>query len=115
MKLTKKQAKAYSMFTWDYKRKTGCTDNEFEFWVNNNKKASKIIRLAFYGGYCDKYRIVDSRTGKEGCRKCPLLKLWGHSCNNENKTDLFMKWANAETKKTRKKYAEIIYQDIKRS
>lgn len=53
--------------------------------------------------YCKKYI----------CEKCPLTKLWGTNCSGESTP--FIKWSTAKTKNAKMKWADVVYQDIKRS
>jgi hypothetical protein len=74
MKLTKAQAKKYSLIKWNHARRTGCTYVQLEKWLRKNH--SVIFEFQDECGYCEYYK---NRGG------------------------------------SRKKYAEQIYQDIKRS
>jgi len=103
--MTKAQAKKYCKIKWDYARQTGCRNRVLVLWLKKNHP--DVYELVDGCGYCNKYGFLGE------CEECPLYKLWGIDCNVE--TSPFWKWNMAKTPKARKKYAEIIYNDIVRS
>jgi hypothetical protein len=108
MKLTKKKAKELSLIKWDYARKTGCKHEDLTDYLMGYYREKKIAYM--WCPFCDFYGTFD------GCGKCPLKKINKNYCNEkEGSIGLYYKWGYAKTKKARKKYAEQIYQDIKRS
>jgi hypothetical protein len=109
--LSKRQAKKYSLIKWKYAKETGCDDISLNRWLE--KEHSYIFVLYWSCGYCEKYWNKKEKNENLICIKCPLFKLWGQKC--QSRTDPYARWHRAKTKKTRKKYAEIIYRDIKRS
>jgi hypothetical protein len=98
-KLTKQQAKRYSLIKWKHAKETGDYPYQVRMWLIKNHK--KIYLFRSECGYCQKY-------GNKCQKYCPLSKL--DTC-----TLKFQKWINAKTKKTCKKYATLIYNDIKES
>jgi hypothetical protein len=105
MKLTKAQAKEYSLIKWKHAKRTGETASQISDWINNHPKLERIWMSAGCG-YCHRYH-------DNNCRDCPLFKVWETPCWGD--TSLFVKWFYCTKKEIRKKYAEQIYQDIKRS
>ena len=85
MKLTERQAIKMSMEKWDSLR-----NNDMDYSLEC--------------GFCMKY-------ARQDCKKCPLCELWGKKCFSDGTP--YDRWYWASTDKTEKKYAEIIYQDIK--
>jgi len=104
--MTKAEAKKYSLIKWDYARKTGCDNSELEKWFRKKNKKWKSVHSC---AYCEYSRPFP----EDDCTRCPLFKVWNNHCLN--KKSLWFKWYNLKTIKVRKKYAEKIYQDIKRS
>jgi hypothetical protein len=111
MNLTKKKAKELCLIKWDFFRKTG----GHTYKDIDEKDLLKIRNLSNTCGYCHKYSDHSPFSRKNRCTKCPLFKLWGMCCHSKSRKDLFSKWANANTIRTRKKYADLMYTDIERS
>ena len=107
MKLTKAQAKKYSLIKWDFLRKAGKTHSDLREWLKLHHPIIFEFPNHSKCAYCLLY------IGGERCKGCPLVKLWKGTCFQSYTP--YDKWACAKTVKTRKKYAEIVYQDIKRS
>jgi hypothetical protein len=76
-----------------------------------SKKEQILLHpLDHFCGMCAKYIHMTGAI----CSKCPLYKKWGMKCNCSVKSTPYGLWATSKTIKTRKKYAEQIYQDIKK-
>jgi len=99
--MTKKQAKEYCLIKWDYARKTGCDSDVLDEWLLANNR--EIWSYKSSCGYCEMYK----------CSNCPLSELWGEGCCSLGSP--YYKWEHVILLEDRKKYAEQIYQDIKRS
>jgi hypothetical protein len=108
MKLTKKEAKRLSLIKWDYARKTGCSLVQLKIWCENHKVLSKLHN---HCGFCE---LVTGNCGFPECFRCPLTISWNGKLCSIDKTPYSL-WLFSIKKSTRKKYAEQIYQDIKRS
>ena len=104
--MTKLQSKNSALIKWDYARETGCTKRSLMVWLNI--AYPEIFAYSSGCSFCEKYH-----TPKNGCSSCSLYKLWGIICGNYK--SLYRQWEWASTIETRKKYAELIYQDIKRT
>lgn len=105
--MTKAQAKKLSLIKWDYARKTGCGTTKLIEWLC--REHINIYEMQGFCPYCEKYYDGINYS----CSNCPLFKLW--SCDCPDSVSLWRAWSNAKIPRTRKKYAELIYQDIKRS
>jgi len=102
MSRSKQYIKDVSVLVWQHlydhpeiKYKTGLPDE-----IYNKIKNSEYECLL-----CDKYNDIDKGDGC--CPRCPL------SCCVETKDSIYLKWYNARTKKSRKKYAGIILEQLK--
>jgi hypothetical protein len=108
--MTKQQAKKYSLIKWKYAKKTGCDWEELKKYLKRYRP--NIYKMSYHCGYCEYYD--NEFTGiapLDRCRlKCPLGNSGSDTCNTS-----YQDWKYAKTIKTRKKYAEIIYNDIKES
>lgn len=113
--ITKKTSIEYSLIKWKHAMDTGCNDTVLFMWLKVNHH--KISMLKHNCGLCDKYMVgtFEPRdwNGGVNCGKCPLYRLWGVTCEGTVNDNLFYRWYHAKTKKTRFKYATIIYNDIK--
>jgi hypothetical protein len=108
MRLTKKKAREYSLIKWDYARKTGCNLVELFRWLSSNHK--EVFLCMSSCGFCE-YDTQKKKKGEKDCIHCPLYQINHLYCFDGN----YNKWDKARKVETRKKYAEKIYQDIKRS
>ncbi len=99
--MTKNKAIDYSLIKWKHAMETGCNSDELYIWLHSNHL--KVYNFLSECGLCEKYASFD-------CTKCPLYKKWDKDCGNSK--FLFDKWLKFKTKKTRIKYATLIYFDI---
>ena len=97
--MTHNEAVDFSLVKWKYIKNTGCTCDDLEQWVLDNH--NDIFYRTSSCGLCQKY---------DRCITCPLFKLWGITCYD--KKSIFKKWQRAKIKRTRKKYATIMYNEI---
>jgi hypothetical protein len=113
MKLTKKKAKELSLIKWDYARKTGCTATELTIYLS--EKNPFVYNLHSSCGMCEytKTKSLIKDYDIPDCSKCPLAIIWDREC--DDKHSLWSYWQITDSIPKRKKYAEQIYQDIKKS
>jgi hypothetical protein len=114
-KMSKRKAKRLSLIKWKLFKDTGCNYREFEVRLRLGKYL-ELEDLMCHCGYCEKYRDRCGSSNSNSCNKCPLFKLWGHSCvHNES---LWKQWHEQNlygTAKERKRISRKIYKDIERS
>lgn len=96
MKLSKAKAKKIGIEVWDYLAKHG----EIKYKGDLPKKLFKKVKDMFANCPLCEYTY---------CDKCPLGRLAG----NKSDCNYYDKWNDAESDKTRAKYAEIIRDKIK--
>jgi hypothetical protein len=108
--MTKQEAKKYSLIKWKYAKKTGCDWEELGKYLKIYRP--NIYRMRCSCGYCEYYDTKFPKDrGLVNCgSRCPLGNSGSDTCNTS-----YQDWKYAKTIKTRKKYAEIIYNDIKES
>ena len=96
MKRAPKWVKKYGLLKWDYIRNNGGSSKELE------KKYPKTKQFEVECSYCEYYDSV--------CMSgCPLGVSYLTCCDR-----LHLKWLKAKTKKTKLKYANLIYEYIKK-
>ena len=106
MRLTKKKALQITadLFGWLEKHPS----KEKWHWSGWKSNGGDIPEMDACCACCEYINLYDV-----GCRKCPLIKLWPTNKDNSTpclygKYGYFGKWDDAESPKTRKKYARII-------
>ena len=100
MKLSRKKAIELCIELWEWLAKTGKFKGEWPEW----KKYGEV------DGYCWFCEYVEQRGG--GCMFCPLMKKLGFGCGQID--CFYSKWEDAETPQTRKKYAKLFLEQIKK-
>lgn len=100
-----KTARKYVMIKYDHARKTGCDSGELTYWLKKNHK--EILECTASCGFCE-YTVQRGLFCQVGC---PLSRAWKTNCPDPNSP--WMRWIRATTKRTKKKWANKIYQDAK--
>lgn len=106
MKLTRAEAKKWCIKKWEWLVENPKQDFE-------NRDLIKVIpELGSFWcacAYCELFGFG----ANESCMNCPLYNLWGKRCAEEGSP--WYKWRYSRTLKTRKKYAQIILDDIRKT
>lgn len=111
--LTKQQAKDLSILKWQY------FYDHPECWIIWNMPEKIYSKLENYKHNCPLCQLY--QTSRYCKKECPLV-IASHQCVSGGsisntpevkKNSYFKKWQNAESDKTRKKYAGLILQIIK--
>jgi len=97
-KITKRQAKKYSLIKWKHAVDTGCCGYELSLFCMSHFHLRELMN---YCGFCE-YNIVCQ---DNDCDKCPISDVCG---------EYYREWSYSKTKKTRIKYAKLIYNAIKK-
>jgi len=101
MRLTKRKALEICRKLWEWLRKTGGDDDEKEDWPGWEKYGKMELD-------CPCCEYVGSYGRGDGCRKCPLAKLWPGAYGCLEPRSPFKRWGSAKTPRTRRKYAQKI-------
>ncbi len=108
MKLTREKAIELCIEVWTWCAETGKQKSEYPY----TKEQLKYIEDEYddypeshcwFCEYCRQHK-------DNGCRGCPLVSGASSKCECENMA--YKKWENAETPRTRKKYAKLFLGQI---
>ncbi len=117
MRLTRKKAIELCILLWTWLAKTGKKKENWPEWA----KYDVVIEHHSYCWFCyyDNHTEAGGKRARGGeCIFCPYRKKFGYHCNDDgydedNPQTLFNKWDEAETLRTRKKYAGLFLKQIK--
>jgi len=110
MKLSRKKAIELCIELWEWLAKTGKTKVKWPGW----EKYDDVIDSSCWFCHYNNHTVRGDRIRTSGtCTKCPYLKKFGH-CNTEEPPTYYGKWDNAQTPHTRKKYAKLFLEQIKK-
>ena len=102
MTMTKRIAKKWCLKKWEwYLENPNATYRDMDIAIPEMKEFRSS------SAYCETYQ-----SGFD-CTKCPLYKLWGVDCNDDNSP--YGKWCDAKTPRWKEYWAKRMIDDIKRS
>lgn len=106
MRLTRKRAIDLSIELWEWLAETGKQKNDWPRWEDFGGFDNKgWIKIEFGCFLCEKYR-----DDNENCANCPYYKKYSW-CFDSNTP--FRNWEAIGHKKTRKKYARELLEQLK--
>lgn len=112
MKLTRKKAIELCIELWEWLAETG---KRKEDWPERERyqKYCKPVGTSIMSNcwFCEYDYQHPIKGDYSSCPACPLIKHSGFGC--EEKGSYYLKWSNAKTLKTRKKYAKLFLEQIK--
>ncbi len=106
MRLTKKKAIELCIEFWTWCTKTGKRKEEWPDW----EKYGEIADYCWFCEYSFQRRNVSKSEDKPICAFCPYYKAIGKKCYQS----YFAKWDNARFPRTRKKYAKLFLEQIRK-
>ena len=112
MKLTRKKSIELTIELWEWLAKTGKRKEDWPKWdeyeAYNYPEGSDTCACCWL---CE-YDLQHGLFTDGDCIHCPYYKKYG-LCFDEKKPTLYNKWENAETARTRKKYAALFLERVR--
>ena len=118
MRLTRKKAIELCIELWTWLAKTGKHKKEWpdwEKWYKKSNDATPLLANQCWFCYYDNFTTKGTRRKNGGhCQNCPYYKVFGHCYREKPHPTYYWKWEEeAETPRTRKKYAKLFLEQIK--
>ena len=102
MRLTRKKAIDLCIELWTWLAETGKTKEDWPEW----EKYDPVMSDCWFCEYVNQRKNYSDR-----CKSCPYNRKYGHCYNPESYYDC---WEDAETPRTRRKYAKLFLEQIKK-
>jgi len=113
MKLSRKKAIELCIELWTWLAKTGKKKGDWPKWKKYENyalpKGSAVLHDCWF---CEYGYQMTSRSYARKCEYCPLIRKLNMNCGDGK--CFYEKWEDVRTPKTRKKYAKLFLEQIKK-
>ncbi len=110
MKLTRKKAIELCIELWTWLAKTGKEKEDWPEWVKYQTYNIPSDDGTLYECWFCEYGYQRAGTSSESkCNRCPYFIKFGHCYRN-----VYNEWHDAKTLRTRKKYAKLFLEQIRK-